>query len=65
MKSQRQGIQTWKSLSLALLSGLDQETRDELGKLGDKEELMSRARNVRAALGTDGDYWNVGVVRDE
>ena len=65
IKSQRHGIHAWKSSSLALLSGPDQGTRDHLGQLGDKDILMSRARNVRAVLGVDGEYWSVGVVRDE
>lgn len=61
MKSRYHGIQPWKTSSLAVLGGLDRETRVELGNVRSVGDMLERAKDLKPAMRRRGHGWSLGV----
>jgi len=53
-------IEVWKSSNLAVLSGLDKETREALGNFTSVASLKERAMDIKVVLRKDENGWKIG-----
>jgi len=61
MKSRHHGIPLWKSSSLAVLGGLDRETREELGNVRSVGDMVERAKEAIPTMRRRDHGWSLGI----